>query len=359
MECVGVIAKVVGKDIFGADFVPVVKILLETQKEGLKGDDPQYSHLVQALARICQCMGQAFVPYLKFTIPPLLKSASISDACVMDDGIEGSDLSSKEGYETVNVAIRHVGTKRITMNTSLLEEQATACTVLSEYAHELKEGFFPYVKDTAAALIPLCTYAYNEKVRVAAVQTLPSLVEATVLHLQKNGGDKTIVGKLWDEMFPQYIKAFAKETHLDNLTLIVDSFTDSVKVLGGPLPEKQATMLTKVLKELVEASIERRQQRDEVRKSEDFDDQESHVIEEENEEEDRFLSNVYYLVAALVKSLKNNFIPLFHKHLYPLFWPMLAPEKSVGEHIAAICIFEIGRAVQQECRDRSRMPSSA
>src|SRR5438132_11126911 len=39
--------------------------------------------------------------------------------------------------------------------------------------------------------------------------------------------------------------------------------------------------------------------------------------------------------------------------------PQLDINNKLGEHIVALCQFKIGRAVQQECRDRYRMPSSA
>jgi hypothetical protein len=38
-----------------------------------------------------------------------------------------------------------LGDKRIGIRTSLLEEKATACSMLCCYADELKEGFFPWI----------------------------------------------------------------------------------------------------------------------------------------------------------------------------------------------------------------------
>jgi len=63
-------------------------------------------------------------------------------------------------------------------------------------------------------------------------------------------------------------------------------------------------------------------------------------MEEENDEEDRFLSNVYYSIAAMVKASHEAYFASFNKLLFPIFWGLLAPEKSVGEHIAAICIID-------------------
>src|SRR5207253_8346542 len=53
-------------------------------------------------------------------------------------------------------------------------------------------------------------------------------------------------------------------------------------------------------------------------------------------------------------------VVLFYLFFVP-FWAVVYSVINIklGEHIVALCQFKIGRAVQQECRDRSRMPSSA
>ena len=40
----------------------------------------------------------------------------------------------------------YLGDRKLSVRTSVLEEKATACTMLCCYADELKEGFYPYVE---------------------------------------------------------------------------------------------------------------------------------------------------------------------------------------------------------------------
>jgi hypothetical protein len=72
MECVGIIAKCVGKDKFGPDAAEILDLLVGTQKRGLEGDDPQYHYMVQALTRICQCLGPVYLTFFTFSHPLML-----------------------------------------------------------------------------------------------------------------------------------------------------------------------------------------------------------------------------------------------------------------------------------------------
>ena len=76
------------------------------------------------------------------------------------------------------VALRGGGHKRITIRTSALEEKATACTMLTTYAQELKEGFFPYVESVAQVLIPLIKFQYLDDVRTGAMSAMPELLDS-------------------------------------------------------------------------------------------------------------------------------------------------------------------------------------
>ena len=44
----------------------------------------------------------------------------------------------------------YLGDRKLSVRTSVLEEKATACTMLCCYADELKEGFYPYVEQVSS-----------------------------------------------------------------------------------------------------------------------------------------------------------------------------------------------------------------
>lgn len=56
-----------------------------------------------------------------------------------------------------DVQVEHIylGDRKLSVRTSVLEEKATACTMLCCYADELKEGFYPYVEQVLTLALEL------------------------------------------------------------------------------------------------------------------------------------------------------------------------------------------------------------
>ena len=124
--------------------------------DGADADDPQVAFMLQACGRICKCLGEQFGAYLPYVLPPMLKSAQIDpELRVLDADEDDEEEELEEGLESVTVAVRNGGHKRITIRTSALEEKATACSMLRTYALELREAFLPYVMDVTRVLVPL------------------------------------------------------------------------------------------------------------------------------------------------------------------------------------------------------------
>lgn len=140
MECVSLIGLAVGREKFEPHAVAVMDAMILSQASGqMSSDDPQLSFMLQASARICKCLGEAFVPYLQHVIPPLLRSAQADpglDVTDADDdelraaGAGGEEEAEVEtttvgadGRETVTVSIPGMGQKRISIHTSALEEK--------------------------------------------------------------------------------------------------------------------------------------------------------------------------------------------------------------------------------------------
>ena len=96
----------------------------------------------------------------------------------------------------------YLGDRKLSVRTSVLEEKATACTMLCCYADELKEGFYPYVEQvhitdvTASYRVPCpqlgCQTAYAEywSLPIGAVKTvlMKVLRRIGMFHSCKGGG---------------------------------------------------------------------------------------------------------------------------------------------------------------------------
>lgn len=130
IECISLIGLAVGREQFQAHAAAVMDAMIASQAAGqLPSDDPQASYMQQATARICKCLGDAFVPYLPHVVPPLLKSAQVDPGLELTDADEGADEADDEaddGRETVTVSIPGMGNKRVSIRTSALEEKARA-----------------------------------------------------------------------------------------------------------------------------------------------------------------------------------------------------------------------------------------
>lgn len=187
----------------------------------LEPDDPQISFMLQACGRICKCLGEQFEPYLPFVIPPLLKSAQVDPELHVTDADDDDDDQEEEGMESVTVAIRGQGHKRITIRTSALEEKATACSMLRTYAQELGEAFLPYVKDVAHVLVPLLGFQYMDDVRSGAMSAMPELLrccKATQARLA-GAASETLVMQLKDFTFEPVLEQLRTEPDTETLAV--------------------------------------------------------------------------------------------------------------------------------------------
>ncbi|XP_028213454.1 uncharacterized protein LOC114395804 isoform X1 [Glycine soja] len=77
MECISLVGMAVGKEKFRDDAKQVMDVLMSLQQSQLDADDPTASYILQAWARLCKCLGQDFLPYMGFVMPPLLQSAQL------------------------------------------------------------------------------------------------------------------------------------------------------------------------------------------------------------------------------------------------------------------------------------------
>eukprot|EP00256_Glycine_max_P068074 XP_025982669.1 importin-5-like [Glycine max] len=77
MECISLVGMAVGKEKFRDNAKQVMDVLMSLQQSQLDADDPTASYILQAWARLCKCLGQDFLPYMGFVMPPLLQSAQL------------------------------------------------------------------------------------------------------------------------------------------------------------------------------------------------------------------------------------------------------------------------------------------
>ncbi|RYQ86900.1 hypothetical protein Ahy_B10g106510 isoform B [Arachis hypogaea] len=388
MECISLVGMAVGKEKFRADAKQVMEVLMSLQVSQMETDDPTTSYMLQAWARLCKCLGQDFLPYMEFVMPPLLRSASLKPDVTITSADSENDIddSDDDSMETITL-----GDKRIGIKTSVLEEKATACNMLCCYADELKEGFFPWIDQVAGTLVPLLKFYFHEEVRKAAVSAMPELLRSAKLAIEKGqsqGRDASYLKFLSDSIIPALVDALHKEPDTEICASMLDSLNECLQISGMLLDESQVKAIVDEIKQVITASSSRKRERAERTKAEDFDAEESELIKEENEQEEEvfdqvscvisFLKNLSYvdcwatvfvlcsyrsilwssfqniyvsqvgeILGTLIKTFKASFLPFFDE-LSSYLTPMWGRDKTPEERRIAICIFD---DIAEQCRE--------
>lgn len=346
IECISLVGMAVGKEKFGQDAKQVMEVLMNLQGTQLEDDDPTTSYMLQAWARLCKCLGQDFLPYMSIVMPPLLHSAQLKpDVTITDADDSDDDLDSDDGsVETITI-----GDKRIGIRTSFLEEKATACNMLCCYADELKEGFYPWIDQVAPVLVPLLKFYFHEEVRKAAVSAMPELLKSAKLAIEKGqaqGRDESYLKQLTDYIIPALVEALHKEPETEVLIDMLDALKDSLQTVGTLVEPSQIKIMVDEFKQVLTASSTRKKERAERSHTEDFDAEESEIVQEENQQEEEIFDQFGECIGALLKTFKASFLPLFEE-LLPFITPMLGRDHSPEERRIAICIFD---DVAEQCQ---------
>ncbi|KAH1204811.1 Importin-5 [Glycine max] len=338
MECISLVGMAVGKEKFRDDAKQVMDVLMSLQQSQLDADDPTASYMLQAWARLCKCLGQDFLPYMGFVMPPLLQSAQLKP----DVTITSADSDTEFDEEDDSIETITLGDKRIGIKTSVLEEKATACNMLCCYADELKEGFFPWIDQVAFTLVPLLKFYFHEEVRKAAVSAMPELLSSAKSAVEKGqsqGRDKTYVKQLSDYIIPNLVEALHKEPEVEICASMLDALNECIQVSGSHLDEKQVRSIVDEIKQVLTASSSRKHERAERAKEEDFDAEERELLKEENEQEEELFDQVGDCLGTLIKTFRASFLPFFDD-LSSYLTPMFGKDKTSEERRIAICIFD-------------------
>ncbi|KAJ7541709.1 hypothetical protein O6H91_10G072300 [Diphasiastrum complanatum] len=338
MECISLVGMAVGKDKFRDDAKQVMEVLMNLQGSQMEDDDPTIGYMLQAWARLCKCLGQEFLPYMGVVMPPLLRSAQLKpDVTITDADSEDEDEDDDDSVETITI-----GDKKIGIKTSVLEEKATACNMLCCYADELKEGFFPWIDQVAPILVPLLKFYFHEEVRKAAVSAMPDLLRSSKLAVEKgqaHGRDESYIKQLSDYIIPPLVEALHKEPETEICASMLDSLNECIQIVGTLLDSGQIKSIVDEFKQVLTASSTRRRERSERTKTEDFDVEESELLEEENEQEEEVFDQVGECIGTLIKTYKAAFLPYFDE-LMSFITPSLGKERTAEERRIAICIFD-------------------
>ncbi|KAI0782934.1 ARM repeat-containing protein [Abortiporus biennis] len=272
MECAGLIAIAVGREVFQQDAAQFIELLMRIQNSPVDPSDTMLNHyLIATWAKICQAMGPDFEPYLPVVMPPLLVAASAkADVSVYD---EDEAAEEKDGWETISMDGHQVGIK-----TSAIEEKCQAFETLVIYCSTLGARFAPYLSQSLELVLPSLKFYFHEGVREACALLIPML-----LSCGKNSG--TLTPQMVTASFSQLVHCIGSESDASFLASLYKCFSDSLRVVGvSSLSQEIHDGLIEITKRQLQSLADRRKARAARPAAELADDKEDIMLIEEMEE---------------------------------------------------------------------------
>ncbi|TFY54131.1 hypothetical protein EVJ58_g9042 [Rhodofomes roseus] len=251
MECAGLIAIAVGRDVFRPDANTFVELLMRIQNSPPDLQDTMLTHyLIATWAKVCQAMGEEFEPYLPVVMSPLLAAAGTkTEVSVYEDA--GDEPEDREGWEVMNMDGQHIG-----IRTSALEEKCQAFETLLIYSSTLGPRFVSYLTPTLELVLPNLRFFFHEGVREACALLVPVLFSCG-----KNSG--ALTSQIVSATLSQLITCIANEPDASFLASLYRAFSDSMRLLGGPsaLPSELSDGVMEATKRQLQSLADKRKAR--------------------------------------------------------------------------------------------------
>ncbi|KAH7106921.1 ARM repeat-containing protein [Auriculariales sp. MPI-PUGE-AT-0066] len=272
MECGGLVAIAVGREMFKPDSQQFIELLMAAQN-GPQASEPTFSHYVTATwGKLCQALGADFAPLLPVVMPSLLQAASAkADIEVLgEDDVDTSKYSEDNGWEVLDM-----DGQQVAIRTSALEEKVHATEMLVVYSSTLGSHFGPYVTQTLEIALPGLRFYFHDGVREASAMLLPLLLATAKTN-------NLLTEQIAHAVLTQVCAGIAQEHDSSFLQTLYKCFTDATKVLGGRTIVPQ-TLCDDVLK-ATQNHLQLMAQRRKSRMHPDEDDAEDIAYLEENED---------------------------------------------------------------------------
>ena len=327
MDCVSRIADAVGQENFGRDAPAVMEILMKLHERFCQsGDDQNFGFLLQACARIAECMRGSFTVYLEHLMPSIIGLASLDPKLDMQaaDGGNGDD----DGEYAV-MSIKGMGKMRVSINIKALEDKALGISMLSAMAEHLKEHFLPYVKQAAELIVPCCTYKLSGDVREAAIEAIPHVLASVRESVGKGLAAPDMLKELLAFAWPQLMHASLIEPDEESQQGVLEAIASSIDACGsGCLDSAMQEQLCEVLRPLVEDHVKG------AGKDDDDD--------EDADEEGGMMMSVVEVISSGLKSAGAQMVPQVQQKLLPHFGSLLAANRPDADKVSALnCLCEV------------------
>jgi len=326
IEAIGLVAASVGLEVFRPHSQAIMNLLLELEGANLPPDDPRKPLLQRAWGRFSKALKHEFAPYLGPILPGVLRSAGLK----AEVKLLSQDETEDENWQLLQIDTQNT----IGVNTAVIQEKAAAMTLLFWLTYELKEQFYPYVRQIAPLCIEGLGFFYNESVRSAASSILPCLLRAAV---ECAGQQNPEVQSFAREVVLELLKAVDQEVYAEVTLTFLDNLQECVEAAGeNCLTVKEMSALIQTLEKLMKEFQEQRGPHIfEIRQNEDRADRAREELEKQHE----IIIKIAELAGKTLEMHGRNFLP-YLGNVNQFFGSLLDTNDFAQEIQISACYFD-------------------
>lgn len=304
IECSTLIALAVGKEKFLPHSQSLIQLFGHIQETCVDDDDPVKQYLEQGWGRICRILGKDFIVYLPAVLPPLLQTAKATQDISLLEEEEAEEYNNNDEWDVINLSGKHIA-----VHSAALDDKVSAMDLLRVYAVQLKEEFFPWVKEIVEEIaLPALDFYLHDGVRVSACLTLVALLKCTVFATSRISPETLqLFSRISDKLFDVLMNEPVPELLVAYYTAIVES----IGILGpNSLSEAQLQSLGASVNTNLIQIYKRIENRD------DGDDEYAEELEQDEElTDEELLDEINKTISAVFKNSKSSFLNAFQELL--------------------------------------------
>ncbi|KAJ5074794.1 karyopherin (importin) beta 3 [Anaeramoeba ignava] len=339
-ECVSFIALAVGKEIFIKDAFEILNLMVETEKN-ISKEDPQLDYFVHSYTNISQVLKQSFAPYLENILPKILEQAGQAiDQYFLDEIDEDDDIDFDDFTVVVSVD------KQFGIKTSILEEKASAISLLYNFASEVEEEYFPFVETTYQTVSPMLDFTVDSNIRTLSTVCITELAKCVIAAFEAKSpnADRQYVNNFVALVCDRFCEILKKENQTIVIAEIIDGIGQIFQTAKGIVDSARITQVFEILPFVLEASYKRQLNIEQETQNEDSedddyedDDVETQMKKKETIEKEINL-NILDIITQSFLFHKDTFLGFFDAKIYEYYRGLSESQNNFHIHLS-ICVF--------------------
>ena len=310
----------------------------------------QPSYIYIACARIASVVQESYAPYLGILIPRLLERLADPSS---DLEFTNGDWHSFDQHmpDSVTIALPGQGLKKVTINTSKIQEKAQLARAVYEHVVAVGSFYGPYCEISLEVFLPLIEFKYSSDVRGCAAQTVAAIFESSCLCGEDAGTMDTP-----KKFLPRILDTLSRQLQVEEATdvevffAVADALSDTCRMMYLYGPTYGAEFLAGVGEKDIEALVSRsmtylisclnRRHDLMVKKSTTFGADLNLEIEQSLQQEESLLTPLVDSVGWLLKTYKESFVDIFEQLVVPVLGNFLSSGHDARATLSSVCLFD-------------------